>query len=30
VAQGLINAYPYWSDREKEMEVMEVRKLIST
>lgn len=30
MAQGLINAYPYWSDREKEIKEMEVRKAIST
>jgi len=30
MAQGLIDAYPYWSDREKEIKEIEVRKIVST
>jgi len=30
MAQGLIDAYPYWSNREKEIKEIEVRKIIST
>ena len=30
VAQEVINAYPYWSDREKEIKEIEVRKIVNT
>jgi len=30
IAQELINRYPYWSDREKEIKEIEVKKIMST
>jgi len=30
MAQELINAYPYWLDREKEIKEIKVRKMVST